>query len=94
MALKEAAQRQGRKLLEAAKFMGAGLLVGLALAGVFALALERSAAKKPDRDQIHITEIDPEEGKSKEKEITIEYVDKKLEKLGELSTAQMTYTGL
>ncbi len=94
MALKEAARRQGRKLLEAAKFMGAGLLVGLALAGVFALALERSAAKKPDRDQIHITEIDPEEGKSKEKEITIEYVDKKLEKLGELSTAQMTYTGL
>ena len=45
MALKEAAQRQGRKLLEAAKFMGAGLLVGLALAGVFALALERSAPK-------------------------------------------------
>ena len=57
MALKEAAQRQGRKLLEAAKFMGAGLLVGLALAGVFALALERSAAKKPDRDQIHIRTI-------------------------------------
>lgn len=93
MALKETAQGQKLKLLEAAKFIGAGLLVGLALAGVFALALNRGAGD-PGRDRLHITEIDPNAGESREREITIEYVDKKLENLGELSTARMTCTGL
>lgn len=93
MAVEEKTKRKKAGLLEAVKFLGLGLLVGVALSGVFALAMGRGGGE-PNRDQLHITEIDPEAGKSHEQEITIEYIEKKLTNLAELSTAEMTYTGL
>ena len=41
-----------------------------------------------------LEEIDPEAGESKEQVVTIESIDKRLEDLADLSTAEMIYTNL
>ncbi len=85
-------KKKGWKLLEAAKFIGVGLLVGVALSAVFVLASGGSRA--PEKDVTHITEIDPGAGESREQTITIETVEKRLEDLADLSTAELIYTNL
>lgn len=90
MARKENADRRKTRLLESVKFLVLGLLVGVVLSSVFALAMNGGA----DRDRVHITDIDPEAGASREQEVTIEYIEKKLTNLSDLSTARMTYAGL
>ena len=85
-------EKKGLKLLEAAKFIGMGLLVGIVLSAVFVLSSGWNKAQ--EGDVTHITEIDPGEGESRELEVTIEYIDKKLEHIAELSTAEMIYTSL
>ena len=84
--------KKGWKLLEAVQFIGVGLLVGIVLSAVFVLA--SGSNKAPDKDVTHITEIDPEAGESKEQVVTIESIDKRLEDLADLSTAEMIYTNL
>jgi len=85
-------QKKGLKLLEAVKFIAMGLLVGIVLSAVFVLASGGSRA--PEKDVTHITEVDPASGESKEQEVTIEYIDKKLSNIADLSTAEMVYTNL
>lgn len=84
--------KRGKKFLEALKFIALGLAVGVVLSAVFVLASGRN--KAPDQNVTHITEVDPEDGQSRELEVTIEYIDKRLENIADLSTAEMIYTNL
>ena len=52
-------EKKGLKLLEAVKFVGMGLLVGVVLSAVFVLA--SGGNKAPDKDVTHITQVDPGE---------------------------------
>lgn len=85
-------EKKGLKLLEAVKFVGMGLLVGVVLSAVFVLA--SGGNKAPDKDVTHITQVDPGAGESKEQEVTIEYIDRRLEHVADLSTAELIYTNL
>lgn len=76
-----------------AKYVGIGIGVGLLIA-LLVVAVWNLRKKEPDKKYLEVTQIDPTSGKSIEKEVTIEFVSKKLENLNELSTAQMTYTGI
>ena len=74
-----------------AKLICVGVLIGMVLMGLIVLSIS-GRAKEPEKEVLNVTNID--EGKSKEQEVTIEYIDKKLENIAELSTAEMIYTSL
>lgn len=76
---------------KALKFLGIGILIGLVIGIVFVLIVVNGIKNK----QIQQVKIDTESAaKSEEKEITIEYLSKKLEKISELSTAEMIYNAI
>lgn len=84
--------KKGWKLLEGAKLVGVGLVVGIVLSAVFVLA--SGGNKAPEKDVTHITQIDPGAGESREQVVTIETIEKRLEDLADLSTAELVYTNL
>ena len=79
------------KVSGAAKLLLVGMIIGIALSGLVALSV---GGRSPDKEIIDITTADPEEGKLREQEVTIEYIDKKLQNIAELSTAEMIYSSL
>lgn len=78
-------------LVKKAKLILIGVLIGVILSVIFALVIT-GRNKAPDKEILNVTNV--EDGKSKEQEVTIEYIDKKLENISELSTAEMIYTNL
>ena len=70
------------KVSGAAKLLLVGMIIGIALSGLVALSV---GGRSPDKEIIDITTADPEEGKLREQEVTIEYIDKKLQNIAELS---------
>ena len=79
------------KVSGTAKLLLVGMIIGIALSGLVALSV---GGRSPDKEIIDITTADPEEGKLREQEVTIEYIDKKLQNIAELSTAEMIYSSL
>lgn len=85
--------KQFKKIKRTAKLVGIGILIGLVLALIISLAWGQNKSE-PNKQLLEVTQIDPVLGKAVEKDVTIEEVNRKLDGLGELSTAQMTYTGI
>lgn len=78
-------------LKQKAKLICIGVVIGMVLMGAIILFVT-SRTKEPEKEVLTVTNID--DGKSKEQEVTIEYIDKKLENIGDLSTAELIYTNL
>lgn len=79
------------------KYVLSGIVVGLVIAllfGIFLLGRKSAERDDPDKTFLDVTQIDADRGVSVNKEVTIEFVSKKLANLAELSTAQMSYTGI
>lgn len=85
--------KQFKKFKHTAKLVGIGILIGIILATMVSLLWNRKK-KEPDKQILEVAQIDPVTAKTVKKEVTLEEVSRKLDGLGELSTAQMTYTGI
>ena len=71
------------------KLFCVGVAIGVVLSVLGFVGYEKFI-EKPEIVEVEV----PVEVEAPKPEITIEYVDKKLENLGELATAEMTYNGL
>ena len=71
------------------KLFCVGVVIGVVLSVLGFVGYEKFI-EKPEIVEVEV----PVEVEAPKPEITIEYVDKKLENLGELATAEMTYNGL
>ncbi len=71
------------------KLFSVGVAIGVVVSVLGFIGYEKFI-EKPEIVEVEV----PVEVEAPEPEITIEYVDKKLENLGELATAEMTYNGL
>lgn len=78
------------------KCLAVGIVIGFIAA--FALTLAwKMQNPKPNQKDVEVIAAGgniEEPAKPVKKEVTLEFVNKKLENLGELSTAQMSYTGI
>lgn len=71
-----------------------GIVIGIVLSVITAQIFKSKQAPDDTKKVIEVTKIDSDSQKSSEQTITVEIIDKKLENLSKLSTAEMVYTGL
>lgn len=80
----------------ATKFIGLGVLIGVILAFTLVLIGNKVLSKpqSTEKEVLQVTKIDAEGGKTTKQEVTIEFINKRLQNISQLSTAEMVYTGL
>lgn len=82
-----------RKIKETLKYILIGILIGIVASFLLSL-IGRNLFSSSSKEVMKVKTVDTSKKKTKEQKITVEYVSKKLEKISELTTAELIYNGL
>ena len=77
-----------------AKLVLIGLAIGIIISLIWSLVGDKVISALAKKENPSTKEAGILSGETSEPEITIEYINKKLEKISDLSTAEMTYNGI